>query len=151
MLTSAAISAYWAAGGTALLGTVGGAIARWGHGGAGVTLALAAIVVLKLLAAWLPLRAVGEPRSRAIKRLAWLEAAILTVYGGALTATGLAVQAHLLNAGAHADWKALDWHAYLWDPWFLIVGLLILAARRPIRATGPNAPPLRERAGTRSA
>ncbi len=116
-----------------------------------MTLALAAIVVLKLLAAWLPLRAVGEPRSRAIKRLAWLEAAILTVYGGALTATGLAVQAHLLNAGAHADWKALDWHAYLWDPWFLIVGLLILAARRPIRATGPNAPPLRERAGTRSA
>ena len=137
MLVSAPISAYWAAGGTGLLDTVGGSIARWGRdGGAGATLALAAIVALKLLAAWLPMRAVRAPCPRAVRRLAWLQAAILTVYGGVLTGTGLAVQARLVNAGAHANWKALDWHVYLWDPWFLIVGLLVFAALRHTRASG---------------
>jgi Protein of unknown function (DUF3995) len=129
MLVSAAISTYWAAGGTGLLDTVGGSIAHWGRdGGAGVRLALAAIVALKLAAAWLALRAVRQPPQPTVRRLAWLQAAILTVYGGVLTVTGLAIQAHLLNAGADADWKALDWHVYLWDPWFLIVGLLVWAA-----------------------
>jgi Protein of unknown function (DUF3995) len=129
MLASAAISTYWAAGGTALLNTVGGSIARWGReGGAGVRLALAAVVVLKLAAAWLPPRALREPRQPTVRRLAWLEAAILTLYGGVLTITGLAVQTHLVSAGANADWKGLDWHFYLWDPWFLIVGLLVWAA-----------------------
>jgi len=45
-----------------------------------------------------------------------------------LTVTGLSVQAGLIHAGMNADWKALDWHAYLWDPWFLIAGLLVWAA-----------------------
>jgi hypothetical protein len=128
MLASAAISAYWAVGGTGLLDTVGGSIARWGRdGGLGIRLGLAAIVVLKLVTAWLPLRSVCQPRRRAVRRLAWVEAAVFTVYGGVLTVTGLAVQVGLLDAGAHADWRALDWHAYLWDPWFLIVGLLVWA------------------------
>ena len=139
MLLSAATSAYWAAGGTGLLDTVGGSIARWGRdGGMGVRLALAGIVVLKLVAAWLPARAGRQPCPRWLRRLAWLEAAILTVYGGVLTGTGLAVQAGLVNAGAHADWKALDWHAYLWDPWFLIVGLLVWVALHRTRSVEPQ-------------
>jgi hypothetical protein len=140
MLLSAAISAYWAVGGTELLDTVGGSIARWGRdGGATVRLALAAIVVLKLVAAWLPARAVGVPCPRAVRRLAGLEAAILTVYGGVLTCTGLVVQAGFVGVGAAADWKALDWHVYLWDPWFLVVGLLISVALRRTRSAGPGA------------
>ncbi len=140
MLLSAAISASWAAGGTGLLDTVGGSIARWGHaGGAGVKLALAAIVVLKLVAAWLPARAVRAPCPRAVRRLAGLEAAILTVYGGVLTGTGLVVQAGLVGGGPDADWKALDWHVYLWDPWFLVVGLLGWVALRRTRSDGPGA------------
>ncbi len=139
MLVSAVISAYWAAGGTGLLDTVGGSIARWGHdGGAGVKLALATIVVLKLVAAWLPSRAVREHRPRAVRRLAGLEAAILTVYGGVLTGTGLVVQAGLVGVGADADWTALDWHVYLWDPWFLVVGLLIWVALRRTRSVRPD-------------
>src|SRR5579859_4127852 len=108
MLLSAALSAYWAAGGTGLLDTVGGSIERWGRdGGAGVTLALTATVAIKLLAAWLPIRAVRGPYARAVRRLAWLQAAILTIYGGVLTGTGVTIQAGLVNPGAHADWRAL--------------------------------------------
>jgi Protein of unknown function (DUF3995) len=129
MLASAVISAYWAAGNTGLLDTIGGSIARWGHdGAANARLALAAIVVLKLVGAWLPLRAMRQPHRPAVRRLAWLEAGILAVYGSVLTATGLVVQAGLVHAGANADWKALDWHAYLWDPWFLVAGLMVLVA-----------------------
>jgi hypothetical protein len=131
MLLSALMSGYWAAGVTGLLDTVGGSIARWGRaGGAGVHTALARIVALKLLPAWLPVRAARAPYVRTVWRLAWLEAAILTVYGGVLTAADLAVQAGILKAGASVDWKALDWHAYLWDPRFLIAGLFVLASLR---------------------
>jgi Protein of unknown function (DUF3995) len=143
MLVSAAVSLYWAAGGTGLLDTVGGPIARWGRdGGVGVRLALAVIVVLKLVAAWLPVRAVREPPPRTARRLAWLEAVILTAYGGVLTGSGFAVQAGVLHTGPNPDWKALDWHVYLWDPWFLIVGLLVWTAlhrsmkRVPLAAVG---------------
>jgi len=148
MLVSAATSAYWAAGGTGLLNTVGGSIARWGRdGGADVRLALAAIVVLKLVAAWLPTRAIREPRQATIRRLAWLQAAILTAYGGVLTGTGLAIQAGVLHTGADPDWKALDWHAYLWDPWFLIVGLLVWAAlRRSMKRVGATGTRIRHSA-----
>jgi Protein of unknown function (DUF3995) len=134
MVLSALVSTYWAAGGTGLLDTVGGSIARWGRdGGAGVRLALVAIVVLKLAAAWLPLRALKEPRQPTVRRLAWLEAGVLTVYGGVATVTELAVQAGVINAGKGTDWKALDWHTYLWDPWFLITGLLVWAALQHTR------------------
>jgi len=60
--------------------------------------------------------------------LAWLEAGILTLYGLVLTTAGLLVQADLLHASADADHRALAWHAYLWDPWFLIWGLLVAVA-----------------------
>jgi hypothetical protein len=140
MLASAAISAYWAVGGTGLLDTVGGSIARWGRdGGAGVRLALAAVVVLKLVAVWLSARAVRAASPRAVRRLAWIEASILTVYGGVLTSTGLAAQVGLVRAGADPDWKALDWHVYFWDPWFLVVGLLVWMALRRTRSIGPGA------------
>jgi hypothetical protein len=34
--------------------------------------------------------------------------------------TGLLVQADVIHASVTADHRALAWHAYLWDPWFLI-------------------------------
>ena len=60
--------------------------------------------------------------------LAWAEAAILIVYGLVQTAAGLLVQADVIHASATADHRALAWHAYLWDPWFLVWGLLVAAA-----------------------
>jgi len=82
----------------------------------------------------LPLRVVrprGSPRRIRVTRvITWIEAALLTTYGLVLTAVGVLVQAHVIHASATADHRALAWHAYLWDPWFLIWGLLVVGALR---------------------
>jgi hypothetical protein len=75
--------------------------------------------------------------------LAWIEAGILTIYGLVLTVVGLLVQAGVIHASATADHRALAWHAYLWDPWFLIWGLLVAGALlcgRPRRAATHSRP-----------
>ncbi len=132
-LLYAAVSVYWGLGGTWLINTVGGSIAKAAlAGNTGVILAVWAAAVLKLVAAVLPLLALRRLCSPAWNRnlwvLAWVEAAILTIYGLALTAIGLLLQAGVIHASATADHRALAWHAYLWDPWFLIWGLLVGAA-----------------------
>lgn|GEM_PF-1998098 len=38
------------------------------------------------------------------------------------------LQADVIYATRDADHRALAWHAYLWDPWFLGWGLLLTAA-----------------------
>ncbi|MGI8591252.1 MAG: hypothetical protein ACR2M5_09740, partial [Nakamurella sp.] len=43
------------------------------------------------------------------------------------------VQFGVIAASASADHRALAWHAYLWDPWFLVWGLLVTAALLRIR------------------
>ena len=138
-LLYAAISVYWGAGGTWLLDTVGSGLGK-GHGGnALVVFAVWLAVALKVIAAVLPLLAVtvdtstgsrwpSLTRARLIRGLTWIEAAILTGYGLVLTAVGLLVQAGVVAASAGADQRALEWHAYLWDPWFLVWGLLVTAA-----------------------
>jgi hypothetical protein len=133
-LLYAAISVYWGAGGTWLLDTVGSGLGK-GHGGTAlVAFAVWLAVGLKVIAAVLPLLAVtadtstGSRRPRLIRALTWIEALILTGYGLVLTAVGLLVQARVIAASATADHRALEWHAYLWDPWFLVWGLLVTAA-----------------------
>jgi Protein of unknown function (DUF3995) len=143
----AAVSAYWASGGTALLDTVGGAFERAGRtGGAGLIAVVWVTVGLKLLAAGLGFVAVVErpplaaAQRRFVRRLAWAAAVILVLYGGVLSITGWLVQLGLVPAGAHADHRALRWHAYLWDPWFLVWGLLLatgLVRLRQSRAAPP--------------
>jgi hypothetical protein len=66
----AAVSGYWASGGTELLDTVGGVFDRTGRShGAGVALLLWLVVAIKVLAAALPLLAL-RARSAQI-RIAW--------------------------------------------------------------------------------
>ncbi len=48
------------------------------------------------------------------------------IYGFVLTSVGLLVQAGVIHPGRTADRRALAWHAYLWDPWFLVWGLLVV-------------------------
>lgn len=130
----AMVSVYWAFGGIWLLDTVGGALEEQGRAGsvAGRVVAWAA-VALKLVAAVLPLLATRREwrrigARRVVRVLSWVEAVVLVAYGGLLTVVGLLVQADVVHAAADADRRALAWHAYLWDPWFLIWGLLAVAA-----------------------
>ncbi len=126
----AAISAYWAVGGTWLLNTVGGSLEHVARGNRGpVEAGLWAVVLLKLVAAALPLAALS-PRVRGrwsslVRRLTVAEAVVLTLYGLVLSVVGWLVQAGVIARGAGADRKALAWHAFLWDPWFLVWGLLV--------------------------
>jgi hypothetical protein len=132
----AAVSAYWAIGGTGLLDTIGGSLERTARaGGTAVSATLWAVVLVKLIAAGLPLAALSGtltgPRRRVIWALARLEAVVLVGYGFVLTAVGLLVQARVIHRSAHSDSRALAWHAFLWDPWFLLWGLAVALAVRP--------------------
>jgi Protein of unknown function (DUF3995) len=131
-LAYVAIGLYWALGGSWLLATVGASLA--GTSSAAVMFAVWAAVALKAIAAFLPLVAIGafyrppRGRERWLRRLTWIEALILTAYGLVLTATGLLVQSGVIAPPGNADHRALRWHAYLWDPWFLVWGLLVTTA-----------------------
>jgi hypothetical protein len=110
-LASAALSAHWALGGTALLDTVGGDIERWGRQrGPSVVAALWAIVALKTIVAVAALALAGIRGSltgwvsgRVSRALGWIAAIGLTAYGGVLTLVGLLVQADLVRADHGAD------------------------------------------------
>jgi hypothetical protein len=140
----AAVSAYWAAGGMRLLDTVGGRLESAGRGrDAWIIALLWAIVLLKLLAAALPGVALAARRgpgpgpgpgfSRLVRPLGWLVGGALAAYGLVLTSAGLLVESGVLHAGREADHRALAYHALLWDPWFLLWGLLMLTALRRSR------------------
>lgn len=135
-LAYAAISVYWGAGGRWLLNTVGISLSQPGQAGNLAALFAAwGAAAIKAIAALLPLLAIGVwPRTangslrRLARVLAWIETAILTGYGLIMTATGLLVQAGVIKLAAHADRLALKWHAYIWDPWFLIWGIFVFLA-----------------------
>ena len=147
-LAYAAISVYWAAGGTWLLNTVAGTLEQQGRAGnLGIILAVWAAAVLKIIGAIAPLAAVGVTPGQAatawrrpMRMLAWLEAAVLTIYGLVLTGAGLLGQSGVIAPPASADHRALAWHAYLWDPWFLLWGVLVTAAL--VRSRQPRAAPI---------
>lgn len=133
-LASAALSAYWAAGGTALLNTIGGAIAEWGrHGGPGVRFALWLIVLLKVgvgvaapAIADLPRIWPAWTRTRVPRLLSWIAASILIAYGAVLTGSELIAFTGMLGTPPSVDRLALAWHAFVWDPWFLLWGVAFL-------------------------
>ena len=151
-LAYAAIIVYWAVGGRWLLNTVGISLSQPGQAGhLAALLAVWGAAAVKAVAAVLPLLAIGVwPRTangglrRLARVLTWIEAAILVGYGLVLTASGLLVQAGMIESAAHADRLALKWHAYLWDPWFLIWGIFVfLALWRSRPASQDHLPGLR--------
>lgn len=155
-LLFALASVYWALGGTWLLDTIGGSLEDRGRSGdTGVLLALWAAAGLKIAAAVLPLLAIRRldraPRGRTSWVLAWTAATFLIMYGFLQTSVGLLLQTGAIHASADADHYALAWRAYLWDPWFLLWGLLaaaaLLRARRWVRVREPSGgapcPPVR--------
>ncbi len=130
-LAYVAVSAYWALGGTWLLATVSSSLVA-SHQSATVVMAVYAAVVLKaggaLLALYVRRPAPPSKWHSRLRLLTWAEGAVLTLYGFVFTSVGLLVQAGVIHQGRTADRRASLWHAYLWDPWFLVWGLLVVLA-----------------------
>jgi hypothetical protein len=128
---SAAVSLYWTLGGTALLDTVGGEVERLARErSAGAVAFLAVVVVLKLaagaLALWLT-----RPGPRARDGIALAAGILLALYGGVLVLAGALVLLGVIEADADTDMHALRWHVFVWDLWFLLWGIALIAAVRP--------------------
>src|SRR5215211_5341508 len=90
-----------------LLDTIGGSLEEQARAGnPGVMLAVWAAVVVKTIAAVLPLmalRGLSRPAwDRTVWVLAWAEAAILIIYGLVQTVAALLVQADVIHASATA-------------------------------------------------
>lgn len=144
-LVHAAFSLYWAVGGERLLGTVG----QWAldlRNGQPVlaTVALIAVAALKAAGAVLPLLATrGQARwPRLWRGLAWTGAPILILYGGANTVVGALVLTGGIDPDGGYDRQAMIGHTYLWDPLFLVWGLLLLSGLAITRhRAGSGAPP----------
>jgi hypothetical protein len=154
-LASAAVSAYWTAGGTALLDTVGGAIESLAEDRSAAALLLGVgVVAAKLVVVVLAL-ALLRPVRRGVRVLALLAGGLLTVWGAANVVLGGAVLTGLLDLGPVADERALRWHVLLWDAWFLLWGaallLAVAAARRGAQRGGAVDPRTTSSGSTTSA
>jgi Protein of unknown function (DUF3995) len=146
---SAATTAYWLFGGTALLDTLGGSVERLARDRSSAALALAvAVVVVKSVAGLLALLLLGpaRPRWRIIVGLDILAAAVLCLWGAANVLVGALALSGAVER-SDVDRHALRWHVFLWDAWFLVWGLaLALAVAGAIRTSHLDrtrlAPPL---------
>ena len=127
-LLYAAVSFYWAAGAPRASAPLGGELEALGRAR---DLGLIALVwvtgVLKVMAGLL---ALVRPWARTLPRRAMLAAAwggalLLTLYGGALVAGQALVVGGIITPPGPVDWRALRWHLFLWDSWFLVWGLLL--------------------------
>jgi Protein of unknown function (DUF3995) len=140
----AAVSFYWAAGGTAGLSTIGGELQELGRAREPALISLVWVAgSLKVLAGLLAL-ALVRPWGLALGRrvllaAAWGGAALLALYGGLFTLGGMLVVAGAIPASETADWTALRWHAFFWDPLFFLWGVLLaMAASRYGRVSLAN-------------
>lgn len=140
----ALVSLYWAAGGMAALGTIGGAMEASARArDPTVVAATWAAFVLKVLGGLLAL-ALVQPWGRRIPRRALLVAAVggaavLMLYGIANTVGVALISMDVLDNPAGLSRGAMRWRMLLWEPWFLVWGLFLgLAAWRFIRPRPPR-------------
>jgi hypothetical protein len=129
----ALVSLYWAAGGRALIGTVGGYVQRFaGRGGAVPLLAALAAAAAKVAGGLIAL-ALVRPWGRAVPRR-WLlivsagASLLLVGYGGLNVLLGALVLAGAIHPAGSVDYAALRWHVGVWDLWFLAWGILLALA-----------------------
>jgi hypothetical protein len=126
-LLYALASAYWAAGGTSLISTVGGPVEQLTRRGGSAAIALAAAAVLvKVIAVLLGLVLLRRSAPRLLVWAAIAEGLLLSVYGGLLVVVGALALGGLFGGADHP--RVLLWHVLVWDMWFLLWGLLLLAA-----------------------
>ena len=127
----AAISIYWAAGGTAGGSTIGPAITGMAHNPAFIVV-LWGTGALKLIGGFLALALVW-PWGRALPRQALLTAAwgggiLMALFGGASWVQECLMVLGVIRIPAGLGSTAALWHVVLWDPWWLLGGILFIIA-----------------------
>ena len=121
----AGFSAFWALGGQWLLATVG----QWAvelsaqspvAAGAGLGL----VALAKLLAAVLPVAVAYDriPGRRLWRAVSWVGGSLLVVYGGVNVVVSNAVLLGVVVPEGGHDRLAMQGHAFLWDPMFVLWG-----------------------------
>jgi hypothetical protein len=127
-LVHAGFSLYWALGGRRLLPTVGEwAVVYTREAPLPAALVLLVVTAVKGVVALAPAIAVRRagvlPRSWWL--LGWLAAVVLVGYGGVNTVVAWLVLGGAVESADGYDRAAMVGHAYLWDPLFLVWGLLL--------------------------
>jgi hypothetical protein len=129
-LASAATTAYWLVGGTALLDTLGGSVERLARDRSSAAMALAAAVVMIKTAAGVLALLLLSPAPRGWRMIVGLDvfaAAVLCLWGAANVLVGALVLSGAIER-ADVDRHALRWHVFLWDAWFLVWGIALALA-----------------------
>jgi hypothetical protein len=134
----AGVSLYWALGGMAAVDTLGPEIERLARERDPLVVAAAWVSVALKVGGGLLALALVRPWGRRLPRRALmltarLSAVVLITYGGVQT-----VSVGLLLTGAitptnHPGSTVLWWRVLVWEPWFLVWGLLLLLATRDRR------------------
>jgi len=127
----AALSFYWALGGTAGADTVSPAIVQLAR--AHVPWVIAALwisALLKVFSGFVAL-ALVQPWGRMVPRpilliLAWGAGTLLFVHGGLFFAVGVLALSGTIRVSTPET--LLHWYTLLWGPWWLIGGILFLIA-----------------------
>lgn len=129
----AVMSFYWALGGRLGVETIGDAITKPALAGDPTILAVVWITgVLKVVAGVLAL-ALVQPWGRRIPRWllllgGWGASVIFLVYGAANLVQGAFIVAGAIPTPAGLGAVAARWHLFLWDPWWLLGGVLFALA-----------------------
>lgn len=120
----AGFSLYWAAGGTALVWSLGSDLVASFQGREWL---LALIGAFKLIAAVAPLALAfwGWPAWRLTRSVCWLGASVLIIWGGLNTVVANLVLAGAVQPQSGFDRSGMIGHAWLWDPLFLAWGISV--------------------------
>jgi hypothetical protein len=126
----AAVSFYWALGGTAGLSSLGDRIEQLALSGNPMIRTLTGVTgALKVLGGLLSL-ALVQPWGRRLPRrllllMAWIGATLLTVYGTLSIINVALIMSGALTAAEPQNPTLLLWRLLLWEPWFVVWGVLL--------------------------
>ncbi|MQA75889.1 MAG: DUF3995 domain-containing protein [Solirubrobacterales bacterium] len=136
----AAISFYWGLGGTFALDTLGLDLERRAREGEAVSLGIGP-GVLKLALAALALALAHPPRSPSRRVVSWVALAAgvgMSLYGLLMTGEKLLMKVGPIDVPASLGSERVGWYLFLWDPFWLLGGVLFIAAALAARAGSPT-------------
>jgi hypothetical protein len=140
-LAFSGISFYWAAGGTSGGETIGPAITKLAHDPA-FTAILWSTGALKLVGGVLALALVQPWGRRLPRRLllaaAWGGGILMILYGGGSWSQETLMVIGVIPIPSGLGHTAALWHVLLWDPWWLLGGILFVLAAWHSRVVRSN-------------